>query len=402
MQGWRILLWVILVVFAVAFLWMVRGVLLPFVVALILSALLEPSVRKLRVRGWPKGLAVGSVVSLLLGFLVLLGIWLTPVMASQLNGLRSKAEELTTTVSRMDSNSNFFARWNPVIQVQESANDPIDRALDQYRGTLERFNLPTNKRAFFTQYVEPQKTQINKSIQSFLSGFLGLASGLLSKMLILIFVPLLLWMMLLNMDRLRQRTIAMIPPALRASTVSILTDIGQVFTSYLRGVTIAVLGYMVTMSIALSILGAPYAVLLGILFGAIYLIPYLNGVLCSTILLTITGLSGKTEDLFIHTGSPWAFGGILVVCFFVVHFTYDSLVYPRVVGGAVGLDPIISMFVIFSGGALFGLAGMIIAFPLAGSVKVVLDRLIRVTSATPDQVRLPATPLRHRGSQSTG
>ena len=70
--------------------------------------------------------------------------------------------------------------------------------------------------------------------------------------------------------------------------------------------------------------------------------------------------------------------------------------------GAVGLDPIVSMFVIFSGGALFGLPGMIIAFPLAGSVKVVLDRLIRVTSGTSEAVRLPSTPLRHRGSQSSG
>jgi predicted PurR-regulated permease PerM len=87
---------------------------------------------------------------------------------------------------------------------------------------------------------------------------------------------------------------------------------------------------------------------------------------------------------------------MLLLAYIACHFTYDSLVYPRVVGKAVGLDPVVSMFVIFSGGALFGLVGMIIAFPLAGSVKVILDRLIRITSASQDALRLPSVPLRHR------
>jgi predicted PurR-regulated permease PerM len=58
----------------------------------------------------------------------------------------------------------------------------------------------------------------------------------------------------------------------------------------------------------------------------------------------------------------------------------------------------VSMFVIFSGAALFGLIGMIIAFPLAGAVKVVLDRLIRVTSFSTETLDLPPVPLRHRAS----
>ncbi len=61
-----------------------------------------------------------------------------------------------------------------------------------------------------------------------------------------------------------------------------------------------------------------------------------------------------------------------------------------------GLLPVMSMFVFLSGGALFGLVGMILAFPLAGAVKVMLDRLIRVTSSSADALDLPAVPLRHR------
>jgi hypothetical protein len=48
---------------------------------------------------------------------------------------------------------------------------------------------------------------------------------------------------------------------------------------------------------------------------------------------------------------------------------------------AVGLHPVASFFCIFAGAALFEAIGMLLAFPLAGSIKVILDRLLRVTSS---------------------
>jgi hypothetical protein len=47
------------------------------------------------------------------------------------------------------------------------------------------------------------------------------------------------------------------------------------------------------------------------------------------------------------------------------------------------------------GQALFGLPGMVIAFPVSGAIKVILDRLLKITSST-DAVVLPAVPLRHK------
>ena len=249
-----------------------------------------------------------------------------------------------------------------------------------------------------SQYIEPQHATLNAHFQEFLKSFFGLATGLLVQGFMLVFVIILTPMMLLNMDRIKQRGVLWIPPALRASAVSMMNDIGEVFTSYLRGVTISVFCYMALMSIAFSILGAPYAILLGILVGAVYLIPYLCVIISATTLVLATGLSGTTGHQFMHLHSSWGFAVVVLVTYLVLHYLYDSLVFPRVVGSAVGLDPIVSIFVSFSGGALFGVVGMIIAYPLAGAVKIVLDRLIRVTSGTSDVLRLPTVPLRHRGT----
>ncbi len=391
----------VIVLAILVFLYFVRGILLPFVIAFAISAVLEPTIKKLRLRGWPRPLAIWSIFSAFVIFVVGTGIWLTPIISNQVIGFKSKIDDLTTTISREDTNDNFFVRWNPVVQIERGLEqDPIDKLLTQNQDILSRLNLPSSKRVLIAQYVEPQRAQLGKSIQSFLQGFLGIASGLVSHVLTLMFVPLLVLLMLFNMDQFKRRSITWIPPSIRANTLSMLGDIGQVFSSYLRGVTIAVVGYMTVMSIVLEIIGAPYSVLLGVLFGALYLVPYLNVLISGTLLVVVTGLSGKTSGMLFHQSNPWAFAVTLLAIYIVVHFTYDSLVYPRVVGKAVGLDPVVSMFVIFSGGALFGLVGMIIAFPLAGSVKVILDRLIRVTSAGQEVLSLPTVPLRHRTTPS--
>ena len=386
----------VIVLTILLFLYYVRGILLPFVIAFAISALLEPTIKRLRLKGWPRPVAIWTIFMAFVGVVAGMGLWLTPIVSNQVGGFKNKIDEVTSNLTRQDETDNFFVRWNPAVQIAHPDDNPLDKFLEQYQDSLERFGLPTTRRAIMAQYVEPQRAQVGKSIQKFLQSFLGIASGLVSHVLTLLFVPLLVLLMLFNMDQFRKRSVTWIPPSIRANTISVLSDIGQVFSSYLRGVTIAVVGYMVFMSVMLEILGAPYSILLGVLFGALYLVPYLNVLISGTLLLVVTGLSDRSSGLLIHAASPWSFAAILVLCFMACHFTYDSLVYPRVVGKAVGLDPVVSMFVIFSGGALFGLIGMIIAFPLAGSVKVILDRLIRVTSGTQDVLHLPSVPLRHR------
>ena len=215
----------------------------------------------------------------------------------------------------------------------------------------------------------------DKVAQNFVTGFIGLATGLISQIAILGFVPIMVGAILPNMDSFRRRLVGMVPPGLRGSTVDLAQTIGEVFSSYLRGVSIAVFGYMTLMAILLSVLGAPYGLILGILFGAVYLIPFVNVIISSLVLFVVTALSGQTGNLIFKLPSSTHFAVVLVVIFFVVHTFYDMVINPRVVGKSVGLDAIVSIFVSFSRGALLGLPGMMLAVPVAGACKVILDRV---------------------------
>ena len=398
MGRWRIAVWVALVAALLAFLYAVRGILLPFLLAWLIAVLLEPVVRKLRLRGMSRGLAVTSIT---LAFFVVAGvatIAVAPSVNAQLGEMQRALQSLTNRLAEENASENVFLGWNPAVKAQPPGPVGwIDRTIEDAAPMLESVGLPGSRRAIIDQYVEPRRDELASIVKNFFNGFLGIIGGAMSQVFLLLFTPLFVFMILLDLERFRAKWTSWVPPAIRPGAVSIVADIGDVFKKYLRGVLITVAAYMVVMSVVFGALAMPYSILLAMIAGALYLIPMLGPLMSALTIFVVTGLSGQTGNWFMTAGSPWVFAAVLVVVFLAVSTVFDQLVYPRMVGKAVDLHPLVSMFVIFSGGALFGLPGMLIAFPLAGSIKVVLARLLRLTTkpATED-LGLPATPARHR------
>lgn len=398
MARWRVLLWVALVAVTLAFLYAVRSILLPFVLAWLIAVILEPVVRKLRLRGFSRPVAVTTIT---LAFFVLAGGFLVvaiPRVNAQIGEFQTSIQSLTTRLSEENANDNFFVRWNPAVRAAPSGTMGwVDDAFEQMGPTLKRFGVPDNRREFVAQYVEPRREDLAGIVQNFFNGFFGLIGSAASQLFLLLFTPLFVFMILLDMERFRARWTSWVPPSIRSETVSIVTDIGDVFKKYLRGVLTVIVLYMLVMSAVFSLIGMPYSILLALIAGTLYLVPMLGPLMSAAAIFVVTGFSGATGNWFISTNSSWAYAGVLVLIFFVVSVTFDQLVYPQMVGKAVDLHPLVSMFVVFSGGALFGLPGMLVAFPLAGSIKVVLVRLLRLTTRPmAEGLGLPATPLRHR------
>jgi predicted PurR-regulated permease PerM len=398
MARWRILIWVALVAVTLVFLYAVRSILLPFVLAWLIAVILEPVVRRLRLKGFSRPWAVSTIT---IAFFVLAGGFLVvaiPRVNAQIGEFQGSIQTLTTRLSEENANDNFFVRWSPAVRAAPAGTMGwVDDAFEQMGPTLRRFGVPDNRREFVSQYVEPRREDLAGIVQNFFNGFFGLIGSAASQLFLLLFTPLFVFMILLDMERFRARWTSWVPPSIRSETVSIVTDIGEVFKKYLRGVLTVIVLYMLVMSGVFTLIGMPYSILLALIAGTLYLVPMLGPLMSAAAIFVVTGFSGETGNWFISTNSPWAYAGVLVLIFFVVSVTFDQLVYPQMVGRAVDLHPLVSMFVVFSGAALFGLPGMLVAFPLAGSIKVVLVRLLRLTTRpTMEGLGLPATPLRHR------
>ena len=141
-MGWRITLWVTLVVVALAFLYLVRGILLPFIVSFIIAALLEPSVRRLRLRGFSRGAAVSVVFALFFMLLTGIAILAGPTVVRQIGTATQAFRSFTNDIASASEADNYFLRWNPVNQALASTKqDQLDVLLTQAESYLQRLGL---------------------------------------------------------------------------------------------------------------------------------------------------------------------------------------------------------------------------------------------------------------------
>jgi predicted PurR-regulated permease PerM len=404
MANWRILLWATIVLAALGLLYAVRAILLPFALAWIIAVLLEPVVRRMRLKGLSRGL---SVTLITIGFFVAVGGLLAasaPRVTGQLSELRTRVQTLADAAAAESRDSSHFSRWNPAVRAEPPGPlGMVDRTLDRLAPSMGRLGLPSSRRAIMEQYVEPQQEEIATAAATFFNGFVRMIGGAASQMFMLLLVPLLVFLFLMDMEKIQVQTASWIPPSIRAGTLSVFADIGGVFKKFLRGVTINIAIYSTVMALLLSIIGVPYSLVLAIVAGIFYLIPMIGQWFTVPVILIVVGMSGQSRGWFIGFESSWVFGIAAATIFILVSMVYDMGVNPRVVGKSVDLHPLVSMFVVFSGGALFGLPGMVLAFPIAGSLKVTLTRLLKLTGqAQADGQELPAVPLRHRHSAREG
>jgi predicted PurR-regulated permease PerM len=118
-------------------------------------------------------------------------------------------------------------------------------------------------------------------------------------------------------------------------------------------------------TVGLLLVGAPYAVLLGLVGAILNLIPYIGGLLAIilTALLTFTN-TGSAEIM------TWA-----IIVYLVVQFIDNNFLVPYIIGSRVKLNALFSIIGVLMGGALCGIGGMFLSIPIIAICKVIFDRI---------------------------
>jgi predicted PurR-regulated permease PerM len=98
------------------------------------------------------------------------------------------------------------------------------------------------------------------------------------------------------------------------------------------------------------------------LTGVLEVIPLIGPIAAATIACTIG---------FVHGGANEALA--LAITYLVLRQLEDQLVMPLIVGRAVHVHPLVTIFAVLSGEKIAGVLGMILAVPVAAAAKVVLD-----------------------------
>ncbi len=115
----------------------------------------------------------------------------------------------------------------------------------------------------------------------------------------------------------------------------------------------------------LLIIGAPFAILLGIISAILNLIPYIGGLVA----LVLTALI-----VFTNTGSvSMAVSSIIV--FMIVQLIDNNFLVPRIIASKVKINALISIVAVLIGGALCGISGMFLSIPVIAIFKVIFDKI---------------------------
>lgn len=145
----------------------------------------------------------------------------------------------------------------------------------------------------------------------------------------------------------------------------IIHDSSHVAQQYLvgRGILISILAILY--SIGMSIIGLDNAIFLSVLAALLSIIPYVGNIAGVFIFFFMGLAQGGGSSIFIS----------IVAIFFVVQFIESYLLEPYVVGAEVDIHPFFTVAIIIVGELIWGVAGMILAIPILGIVKIIFGHI---------------------------
>jgi predicted PurR-regulated permease PerM len=143
-------------------------------------------------------------------------------------------------------------------------------------------------------------------------------------------------------------------------------EIEVIIKSYLIGLIIQIAYITVLLGGILLLLDIKHALLIGVIFALLNLIPYV-GALIGNLLGVMLTLTSSQELLPIFT----VLGVIAIVQFFD-----NNILMPRIVGSKVKINAFAAILGVFIAGSLAGISGMFLALPMVAVLKIIFDRSI--------------------------
>lgn len=343
----QVLFWVAVFVLLGLTLYVLGGILLPFVAGMALAYLLDPLADRLQRMGVGR---LGATIIILglfvLGFALAL-ILVIPLIAQQFGAF---VEKMPDYVSRLQA-----------------------LIADQGRPLLERFGggeaLATVQRSV-GDLVGQGAAWAGAFVRSLWSG----GQAIVGIVGLLVVMPVVAFYMLVDWDRMILSIDSWVPPRNRATVRQLAREMDRAIAGFVRGQTTVCLVLGTFYAAGLSLIGLNFGALIGMIAGLISFVPYVG---------SLTGLLLAMAVALVQFWPDWTWIVATLAVFIVGQFFEGNILSPKLVGASVGLHPVWVMFALFAFGAIFGFVGLLLAVPLAAVVGVLCRFALRRYMASP-------------------
>lgn len=311
-----------------ALLWLLGGVILPFLVGGAIAYLIDPVADRLENAGLSRVMAtvVISVVALLI--FVVAALLVVPLIIQQ-------------GIQLVNSAPDIFR------QLQTFLDTRFPQLLDD--GSPVRAALVS-----LGDTIKSQGVQL-------VNGVLTSAMTVVNGIVFVVVVPVVTFYLLLDWDNMIANIDRWLPMDHRDTLRGIAREVDAVLAGFVRG-QLSVCGILgLFYALSLMLVGLQYGLVIGAVAGLISFIPYVGSITGGVLAI---GLA-----LFQFWDAPlWI--GLVIAIFVAGQFVEGNFLTPRLVGGSVGLHPVWLLFALSAFGTLFGFVGMLIAVPVAAVLGV--------------------------------
>jgi predicted PurR-regulated permease PerM len=317
-------------------LWKIRIIFPPLVFAGAIVFLLNPIVTRLQRRGLPRAAGAGIAYLGVLAVFVGLGFLLAPLAADQADQLRDEWPEIRDKSERwIDDRAAQSEHW--VVELPT-----VDEIGDEFANA--------------DQSLSEQFAQARK---------IGVA--IFHVLLIMILGPIIAFYLLVDVPHVRRVAESLIPDPARAEVMHVARRLNRAIGGFFRGQLMVAVIVGVMCSIGLAIIGLRFWFLVGMIAGLFNIIPLVGP--------WIGGIPGVVIAL--TTGSPGQAVGVVAVMALAQQID-NHFITPQVMQRAVRLHPAVVILALVAGGSLGGFFGLLLAVPVAATLKIVLGHLWRV------------------------
>jgi predicted PurR-regulated permease PerM len=286
----------------------------------------------------PRGIAIAIVVLALLALLVVGAIVLVPLAAAQLASLAEQAPRLL---------DQAYA-WARRVVENLAARGLLDTTPDKAMADLQKTGAE----------------RVNGLLGDVVARAFDTLSGTVAGVFTTLSVILIAAYLLADGERFKLGTIRLLPVQYRDDALILFSDVVEALSRYLTGVLVSLTFQGVASTIALTVLGVPFAILLGIWTALGAIVPFVGSY-----------IGGIPATIVAFTVSPTT-GILTALAYVLINFADGNLIAPRVQGNAIRVSPLFIFLAVIAGGQIAGVWGALMAVPTLAVVRVVFDFLM--------------------------
>ena len=251
--------------------------------------------------------------------------------------------------------NNFHGYWNTAIEKLNALpedsilkSQQVEEAIKSIGDAIQNID--------FKQYVSTER------ITGYIKSVLGVASGIFD-----VFVSIVVSVyILLQRNQIygffNKLTMVIFDKKTCDKIGEYIDSTNKIFFKFISSQVIdgIIVGILVT--IAMSIIGVKYAVLLGFMIGLFNVIPYFGAIIAVAISILITLITGGISQTL-----------IMAIVVIILQQIDSNIINPKIIGNSLEISPLLVIFAVTVGGAYWGVLGMFLAVPVAAVLKIIID-----------------------------